>query len=112
MTADGKKEHPWINFKEKREVKSNCVSDVTVKLQQKGYMDTQLCLLWIKKTFPIETNTARRLLVWVYCHVHLTDRASKELAKRKVDIAGIPGGLTPLLQPLDVCLNKPFEDRV
>ena len=27
-------------------------------------------------------------------------------------MAVIPGGLTSVLQPLDVCLNKPFKDRL
>ena len=34
------------------------------------------------------------------------------LARRNVDVAVIPGGLTPVLQPLDKCLDKPFKTRV
>src|SRR6218665_2361404 len=30
----------------------------------------------------------------------------------RTDMAVIPGGLTSVLQPLDVCLNKPFKDRL
>ncbi|CAM4576524.1 unnamed protein product [Caretta caretta] len=30
----------------------------------------------------------------------------------KTTLAVIPGGLTSVLQPLDVCLNKPFKDRI
>ena len=32
--------------------------------------------------------------------------------RRKIDVAVIPGDLTPVLQPLDKCLNKPFKDHV
>ena len=34
------------------------------------------------------------------------------LARRNVDVAVIPGGLTPVLQPLDKCINKPFKNKV
>ena len=39
-------------------------------------------------------------------------RLKELLARRNVDVAVIPSGLTPLLQPLDKCLNKPFKTRV
>ena len=34
------------------------------------------------------------------------------LVRRNVDVAVIPGGLTPVLQPLDKCINKPFKNKV
>jgi len=34
------------------------------------------------------------------------------LKSENTDLAVIPGGLTSVLQPLDVCLNKTFKDRV
>ena len=43
---------------------------------------------------------------------HLTDDVKFELARHYVDIAVIPDGLTSMLQPLDVCLNKPFKNRI
>ena len=36
----------------------------------------------------------------------------RSLKSENTDLAVIPGGLTSVLQPLDVCLNKPFKDRV
>jgi len=39
--------------------------------------------------------------------------AVKDLpSRRNVDVAVIPGGLTPVLQPLDKCINKLFKARV
>ena len=29
-----------------------------------------------------------------------------------MDVAVIPGGLSPILQPLDKCINKPFKAKV
>ncbi len=51
----------------------------------------------------------RRLLVWDACRVHLTDRVKEELRRRNVDTAVIPGGMTSLLQPLDVAINRPMK---
>ena len=31
---------------------------------------------------------------------------------KNTDIAVIPGGLTSIVQPLDVCLNRPFKDHL
>jgi len=43
---------------------------------------------------------------------HLTDDIKWRLQRNNIDIAVIPGGLTSILQPLDVSLNKPFKDNV
>ena len=42
----------------------------------------------------------------------MTDDVKEALRQRKIDVAVIPGGLTPVLQPLDKCLNKPLKDSV
>ena len=50
--------------------------------------------------------------MWDSFRRHLTDGVKELLARRNVDVAMIPGGLAPVLQPLDKCLNKPFKTRV
>lgn len=42
----------------------------------------------------------------------MTNEVKADLKRRKIDVAVIPGGLTPVLQPLDKSLNKPFKDNV
>ena len=54
----------------------------------------------------------RSLLVWDSFQAHLTDSVKGDLNHRNIDVAIIPGGLSPVLQPLDKCLNKPFKDNV
>ncbi len=41
--------------------------------------------------------------------MHLTDQVKVILKRRKVGIAVIPGGLTSLLQPLDVVVSRLFK---
>ena len=50
--------------------------------------------------------------MWDSFRPHLTDEVKADLNRRKIDVAVIPGGLTPVLQPLDKYLNKPFKDNV
>ena len=52
------------------------------------------------------------VLVWDSFQALLTDEVKADLNRQKIDVAVIPGGLTPVLQPLDKCLNKPFKDNV
>lgn len=54
----------------------------------------------------------RSMLVYDVFEAHVTDSVKAAFRRENTDLAVIPGGLTSLLQPLDVCLNKPFKDRV
>jgi len=43
---------------------------------------------------------------------HLTDIVKNKCAVNNIHKAIIPGGLTSIVQPLDVSINKPFKDRL
>ena len=61
---------------------------------------------------PRNPDNERSLLVWDSFRAHLTESVKADLQRRKFNVAVIPGGLTPVLQPLDKCLNKPFKDNI
>ena len=67
---------------------------------------------WIRQCLPRTPCNQQPLLVWDSFRAHLTNEVKAALNQRKIDVAVIPGGLTPVLQPLDKCLNKPFKDNV
>ena len=71
--------------------------------------------LWIEKVWirrPGGLARRKSLLVMDSFEGHKTDLVKKRCNEENTDIAIIPGGLTSVLQPLDVCLNKPFKDRL
>jgi len=43
---------------------------------------------------------------------HLTDSVKNQLRKMKTELVVILGGMTSVLQPMDVSINKPFKDRL
>ncbi len=49
-------------------------------------------------------------LVLDSCSVHKKPDIKKKLEEKDIKLFIIPGGVTSLLQPLDVCINKPFKD--
>jgi hypothetical protein len=43
---------------------------------------------------------------------HVTDSVKDQLRKIKTEFVVITGGMTSVLQPMDVSINKPFKDRL
>jgi len=43
---------------------------------------------------------------------HVTDSVKDQVHKMKTELIVIPGGMTSMLQPMDVSINKPFKDRL
>ncbi|GFU73219.1 pogo transposable element with KRAB domain [Trichonephila clavipes] len=78
-------------------------------------MDENDVKLWIKNIWqrrPGALRNPQSLLVWDMFRSHLTDSTKKLLTECNTDIAIIPGELTSLVQPLDVCINKPFKQNL
>ena len=113
--ADGTKLKPMVIFKRKTMPKDNFPAGVVVHNHPKGWMDESGVKIWIKKVWQARPGgfaNTQSLLVWDSFSAHLTDIVKQQLHENKTATAVIPGGLTSLVQPLDVCLNKPFKDRL
>ena len=113
--ADGTKLKPMVIFKRKTKPKINFPSGVFVHFHEKGWMDENGIKLWIENIWnrrPGGIKKQQSLLVWDMFRSHITKNSKDRLSRHNTEIAVIPGGLTSLLQPLDVSLNKPFKDYV
>lgn len=113
--ADGTKLKPMIIFKRKTMPKGNFPRGVFIHVHEKGWMDENGVKLWVKNIWEKRPGALRNpesLLVWDMFRSHLTEKTKKLLKECNTDMAVIPGGLTPLVQPLDVCINKPFKGNL
>ena len=113
--GDGSKLKPMVIFKRKTIPKINNTHGVVVSAQEKGWMDSNQMKTWIEKAWRSRLGGLGRrksLLVYDAFEAHVTDTVKASLKRENTDIAVIPGGLTSILQPLDVSLNKPFKDGV
>lgn len=78
-------------------------------------MDFEQMKVWIEKAWRRRQGGLGRrksLLVYDAFEAHVTDTVKAAFKRENTDLAVIPGGLTSILQPLDVSLNKPFKDGV
>jgi len=113
IAAGGTKLPPKVIFKGVRSPKDLIVPEsLRVSFHKKGWMDEAGVKEWIRQCLPLTPHNEQLLLVWDSFRTHLTDEVKADLNQREIDVAVIPGGLTPVLQPLDKCLNKPFKDNV
>ena len=114
-TADGTKLKPMIIFKRKTLPKVMFPSGVVIHVNEKGWMDTEAMMVWLQKVWahrPGASSQSRSLLVWDSFRGHLVDRVKERTQNGyNTDIAVIPGGLTSVLQPLDVSINRSFKSH-
>ncbi|GFS75306.1 pogo transposable element with KRAB domain [Trichonephila clavipes] len=113
--ADDTKLKPMVIFKRKTVPKSNFTKSIFIHVHDKGWMDENGVKLWIKNIWQRHPGVIRNLqslLVWDMFRSYLTDNTKKLLTECNTDIAVIPGGLKSLVQPLDVCINKPFKQNL
>lgn len=77
-------------------------------------MSAELMVDWIKTVWGRRPGGLLypAMLVLDSFRGHLVEAVREKLKEFRMDIAVIPGGLTSVLQPLDMSLNKPFKDNV
>uniref|UniRef100_A0A5S6PZ87 DDE-1 domain-containing protein n=1 Tax=Trichuris muris TaxID=70415 RepID=A0A5S6PZ87_TRIMR len=99
-----------VIFRRKRLPQETFPPGVLVHFDEKaGWMRLWIGNVW--KQRPGHANE-RSLLVWDSFRGHTARSTRSCLRECKVEAAVIPGGLTSILQPLDVSLNKPFKNHI
>lgn len=114
-TANGDKLKPMIIFKRKTLPKGNFPPDVLIRCNIKGWMCEQLMLEWLKEVWRKRKGAffqPNGLLIMDSMKAHLMDSVKIEAKKVFASLAIIPGGLTKILQPLDLTINKSFKSQV
>ena len=102
-------------FKQKTQAKDKFPPGIVVHHHPKGWIDADGVKLWIKIVWSLRPGGLLRkksLLVWELFQGILADPVKQALHQNNTNIAVIPGGLTSIPQPLDLCLNKPFKDHM
>lgn len=115
VLADGTKLPPFVILKRKLLPKENLPAGLFVRTQEKGWMTANLMIDWIRSVWnrrPGALSQQRSLLILDAFKGHLHDSVKKVLRFGHTDLVIIPGGMTSILQILDVVVNKPFKDHL
>ena len=78
-------------------------------------MDRDLVKDWVDKVWDRGPGALRRqkaMLVLDSFRGHLNEDVKKKLQRGRTDTVVIPGGVTSILQPLDISINKPFKESL
>lgn len=86
--ASGTKFKPMVVFKEKSMPKEKLPAGVLVQVNEKGWMNYDLCNVW--STCPGALINRKSLLVWDMFRGHLDDKVKRTLNLMKVTEAVIP----------------------
>ena len=112
--ADGTKLPPYVVFKRKTMPKDKFPTGMIVRVQEQGWfndsiMDDWLKTVWMKRKGGLEKQ--RSMLVLDAFRCHTTDNVKSKLKRSNTHLVVIPGGITSILQPMDVVVNKPSKQH-
>ena len=113
-TADGGKCEPMIIFKRKTMPKLIVPKGIVVTVSPKGWMNQEIMRQWLDKVWRRRRGSffARNsLLIYDSHKSHLTSEI-QGLVKSHSQLAVIPGGLTKILQPLDLTVNRSYKVKL
>jgi hypothetical protein len=88
--------------------------DVIVRPQEKGWMMEERLLEWLNIVWSHWLGAFLNqpsMLVLDAFKGQVTDSMKDKICKMKSDLV-IPGGMTSVLQPMDLSINKTFKDRL
>lgn len=87
---------------------------IVLKANSKGWMNSTLLLDWVKEIWaPNVKEGESYLLIWDSFSAHKDETVLETLLEDLyTEVQIIPGGCTPVLQPLDVGINKPLKDKI
>ena len=113
--GDGTKLTPYVVFKRKTIPKETFPDGIHICVHPKGQFDEEITNDWVKTVWKKRRggrNKQNSLLVLDAVRCHRQDSVKGVLRNMNTDLAIIPGGMTSVLQPLDVSLNKPFKSNL
>ena len=106
---------PFVTFKAKTErilkIKYE-ENDVIITKQANAWMDYTIMMNWICKVLLKYTEGCHALLVFDTFKGHLKEEVLAKLTENNISYVVIPSSHSSQIQPLDVCLNKPFKTYI
>ena len=115
---DGRKLPPFVIYKSSSDTSyfSGMGSNnrLVVRNNANGWITESMMIVWLERVFLLSgvSKDQIRYLIMDKCSVHEKATIKKRLEAESVLCDYIPGGCTSFLQLLDVCINKPFKDRL
>lgn len=114
-TASGVKLNPILIFKRKTLPKGDFPKDILIRANEKGWNNESIMQDWLQEVWRKRKGAffnPKGLLIMDSMRAHLTEPVKASAKSVSAKLAIIPGGLTKLIQPLDLAVNKAFKCRM
>ena len=106
---------PTIIFKRKTLPKEDFPHGVEIMVNHKGWMNEEIMKSWMGTVWKKRKNcifSPRALLIMDSMRANIKDSIKDICKSVGAKISIIPGGLTKILQPLDVGINRSFKSKL
>ena len=109
VKVDGTKLKPFVVIPAKKVKKElSSIPGVVEATTLNGCMNDETTLDWLQTVWT-KFAFLKRMLAWDSFKCHILDAMKGQLKQHSTLMSVISGGYTKFLQPLDVCINKPFK---